>query len=161
MSSKIIISTFIAILVILAAYGIYWQLSKPVIAPIKPDLVVVVEEEPPLENLSEASSTPITLVSKTVVFEDGTEATFSLASEFNLVIAAEGLGKARFIAKSPDRRIFVPDMINWNLSHEGKIYILEDFDKETFTFKTRNTYLSNLTGVNSIAFYLSLHILDM
>lgn len=96
---------------------------------------------------------PIELKSRTVVFEDGTEANFSLASEFDLNIAAENIGKARFIAISSDERMFVPDMIDWNLNREGRIIILEDFDDETHRFKSRSIYLSGLRGPNGVAFY--------
>lgn len=99
------------------------------------------------------SPASIKLAPRTVIFEDGTRTTFLLSSEFNLSIAAEDLGKARFIAMSSDNRMFVPDMIDWNLSREGRIIILDDFDKETHRFKSRSTYLSGLRGPNSIAFY--------
>src|SRR3990167_1778142 len=62
------------------------------------------------------NSTPIKLEPRTVAFADGTVATYSLASEFDLAVAAEDLGKARFIAMSPDNRIFIPDMVDWKLS---------------------------------------------
>jgi glucose/arabinose dehydrogenase len=88
-----------------------------------------------------------------VTFVDGTEATFDLAEPFHISVAAEGLGKARFMTLSPDGRLFVPDLVNMNLSHEGKIYILDDFDEETKKFKTKHTYLSGLRGPNSVAFY--------
>jgi glucose/arabinose dehydrogenase len=88
-----------------------------------------------------------------VEFSDGTGANFRLAKGFGVKVSAEGLGKARFIALSPDGRLFVPDLVNYNLSHEGKISILEDFDEETGKFNTKRTYLSGLRGPNSVAFY--------
>lgn len=96
---------------------------------------------------------PIKLAPTTVTFEGGTQATFQLAQPFRLAVAAEGLGKARFMTMSPDGRMFVPDLVNMNLSHEGKIYILENFDEETGKFQSKHTYLSGLRGPNSIAFY--------
>ena len=99
------------------------------------------------------NSTPIKLEPRTVAFADGTVATYSLASEFDLAVAAEDLGKARFIAMSPDNRIFIPDMVDWNLSREGRIIILEDFDAETHKFKSKSIYLSGLRGPNSVEFY--------
>lgn len=97
--------------------------------------------------------TPLKLAPATVTFEDGTQSMFQLAQPFRLAVAAEGLGKARFMAMSSDGRIFVPDMVNMNLSHEGKIYILGNFNEETGKFQTKHTYLSGLRGPNSIAFY--------
>src|SRR5690606_11042722 len=57
---------------------------------------------------------PLTLADAPVTFADGTEATFQLAEGFALDVVAEDLGKARFLTKSPDGRLFVPDMVNFN-----------------------------------------------
>ena len=101
----------------------------------------------------EEAPVPISLVSRTITLADGTEAAFRIAEPFEAAIAAEGLGKARFMAKSPDGRIFVPDLVNMNLSGDGKIYVLEDFNEETMRFETKSTFLSGLRGPNSVAFY--------
>lgn len=103
----------------------------------------------------DATSTPpaLTLATTTVSLPDGTTAEFRLAEPFALSVAAEGLGKARFMAMSPDGRMFVPDLVDYNLSHEGKIFILDDFNEETGEFETTHTYLSGLRGPNSVAFY--------
>jgi glucose/arabinose dehydrogenase len=96
---------------------------------------------------------PIELEERVVALPDGGEASFRLPKEFQITVAAEELGKARFMAMSPDGRLFVPDLVNYNLSHDGKVYILEDFNKETGKFETKHTYLSGLRGSNSVAFY--------
>ncbi|MCH7882905.1 PQQ-dependent sugar dehydrogenase [Patescibacteria group bacterium] len=95
----------------------------------------------------------INLVPRIIIFEDGTEVMFEVAEDFNISVAAEGLGKARFMAMSPDGRMFVPDLVSMNLSHEGKIYVLENFDEINKRFQTKSTYLSGLRGPNSVAFY--------
>lgn len=100
-----------------------------------------------------AGPTPIKLAPAAVTFANGARATFQLAEPFRLAVAAEGLGKARFMAFSPDGRMFVADMVNMNLSGEGKIYILENFDEKTKRFQIKRTYLSGLRGPNSVAFY--------
>lgn len=108
----------------------------------------VIKKEPTeIQNLS------INLIPQTVSFSDEAQAIFQIPEGFALSVAAEGLGKARFMAESPDGRIFVPDMVDYRLSHEGKLFILEDFDEETGTFQTKHTYLSGLRGPNSVAFY--------
>jgi len=96
---------------------------------------------------------PIELASRTVTFKGGTDATFRLPKEFNIAVAAEGLGKARFLAMSPDGRLFVPDLVDYFLSREGSISILDDFDEKTGRFANKHTYLSGLRGPNSVAFY--------
>src|SRR3989344_6014658 len=95
----------------------------------------------------------ITLAEKVVRLADGSEATIRLPREFDITVAAEDLGKARFMAMSSDGRLFLPDMVNYNLSHEGKLFVLGDFDETTHTFKTKHTYLSGLRTPNSVAFY--------
>ena len=99
-------------------------------------------------------SVPAKLVPATVMFKDNTKSTFQLIEPFRLAVAAEGLGKVRFMAMSSDGRMFVPDLVNLNLSHEGKIYVLENFDETDKRFRTKNVYLSGLRGPNSVAFYI-------
>jgi len=108
-----------------------------------------------LEGLQQAEMAPaaINLVTRSITLSDGTEAEFRIAEPFEAAIAAEGLGKARFMTMSPDGRLFVPDLVNMNLSREGKIYVLSDFNEETMRFEHKSTFLSGLRGPNSVAFY--------
>src|SRR5687767_1190184 len=79
--------------------------------------------------------------------------TLNLPKEFGISVAAEGLKRVRFMAKSPDGRIFVTDMFNLTDNKQGVIYILDQFDPSTRSFKNVTTYLRNLRNPNSIAFY--------
>lgn len=76
-----------------------------------------------------------------------------LPKEFGISVAAEGLKRVRFMAKSPDGRIFVTDMFNLTDNKQGVIYILDQFDSSTRSFKKVTTYLKNLRNPNSLAFY--------
>ena len=96
---------------------------------------------------------PIELQTKTVKFEDGTEWNLDIAKGFDINVAAENMGKARFMTMSPDMRLFVPDMVDYSLSQEGKIFILDDFDEKSGVFKSKSTYLSGLRGPHDIKFY--------
>ena len=112
--------------------------------------------EQKLEGLTyteEQAPTPLTLVSRSITLADGTEAEFRIAEPFEAAIAAEGLGKARFMTMSPDGRIFVPDLVNMNLSRDGKIYVLSNFNEETMRFEDKDVFLSGLRGPNNVAFY--------
>ena len=93
------------------------------------------------------------LVPHSLTLPDGTEAKFRIAEPFGINVAAENLGKVRFMARSSDGRIFVPDIVNYNLSHNGKLYVLGGFDEESGRFTEKDTYLSGLRGPNSVAFY--------
>jgi len=95
----------------------------------------------------------ITRAQRPVTLADGTRTTFAVAEPFDIAVAAEGLGKARFMTRSPDGRIFVPDLVDYNLSREGRILILEDFDPEARVFQKQHTYRAGLRGPNSVAFY--------
>ena len=59
----------------------------------------------------------------------------------------------RFMALSPDNRIFVTDMYNLTDNRRGVVYILDQFDPKTYQFKKVTKYLSGLRNPNSVAFY--------
>jgi glucose/arabinose dehydrogenase len=95
----------------------------------------------------------LTLTERAIALPDGAQERFLLAEGFELLIAAEGLGKARFITESPDGRLFVPDMVDYQLSHEGSVIILDNFNEDSGRFETTHTYLSDLRGPHNVAFY--------
>lgn len=77
----------------------------------------------------------------------------SLPADFTIVPVAEGLKRVRFMAKSPDGRIFVTTMHDLSDNAEGAIYILDGFDEQRGKFARVIPYLTNLHNPNSIAFY--------
>ena len=77
----------------------------------------------------------------------------NLPREFAISVAAQGLKRVRFMAKSPDGRVFVTDMYNLADNTKGVVYILDEFDPATKTFKKITPYLTGLRNPNSIAFY--------
>jgi glucose/arabinose dehydrogenase len=77
----------------------------------------------------------------------------NLPREFLISVAAQGLKRVRFMAKSPDGRIFVTDMDNLADNTRGVVYILDEFDPATKTFRKITPYLTRLRNPNSIAFY--------
>ncbi len=76
-----------------------------------------------------------------------------LPEGFGISPAAQGLKRVRFMAKSPDGRIFVTDMYNLADNTKGAVYILDEFDLSSKSFKKVTPYLKNLRNPNSIAFY--------
>ena len=52
----------------------------------------------------------------------------NLPEGFAISVAAQGLKRVRFMAKSPDDRIFVTDMYNLADNTKGVVYILDEFD---------------------------------
>jgi glucose/arabinose dehydrogenase len=77
----------------------------------------------------------------------------NLPEGFEISIAAQGLKRVRFMARSPDNRIFVTDMYNLTDNRRGVVYILDQFDPATRQFKKITKYLSGLRNPNNVAFY--------
>lgn len=77
----------------------------------------------------------------------------NLPREFSISVAAQGLKRVRFMSKSPDGRIFVTDMYNLADNTRGVVYLLDEFDRATKTFKKISPYLTGLRNPNSIAFF--------
>ncbi len=63
-----------------------------------------------------------TLTPHQIVLADGKTFTLSLPKDFQIRIAAQGLKRVRFMAKSPDDRLFVTDMFNLTDNRKGTIY---------------------------------------
>ena len=95
---------------------------------------------------AKACPTPISLA-------NGKSFDLNLPEGFGISVAAQGLKRVRFLANSPDNRIFVTDMYNLSDNQRGVVYVLDDFDPAARTFKKVTPYLSGLRNPNSVAFY--------
>ena len=109
-----------------------------------------------LAAFSSTPNSPLNLVPSRITLTTGRSAgTFNLnlPAGFGISVAAEGLKRVRFMAKSPDGRIFVTDMYNLTDNKRGVVYILDQFDPVNRKFKKVSQYLKDLRNPNSIAFY--------
>lgn len=88
-----------------------------------------------------------------VSLSGGRSFNLNLPEGFAISVAAQGLRRVRFMAKSPDDRIFVTDMYNLADNKRGVVYILDQFDPASKSFGKVIPYLKNLRNPNSIAFY--------
>ncbi|MFN2513697.1 MAG: hypothetical protein ABR568_20040 [Pyrinomonadaceae bacterium] len=88
-----------------------------------------------------------------IVLANGRSFDLNLPEGFAIRVAAQGLKRVRFLAKSPDDRIFVTDMYDLSDNKRGVVYILAEFDPDGKTFKKVISYLTGLRNPNSIAFY--------
>ena len=88
-----------------------------------------------------------------ITLANGKSFHLKLPDGFGISVAAQGLKRVRFMARSPDDRIFVTDMYNLTDNKRGVVYILEDFDPATRQFKKLTKYLTGLRNPNSVAFY--------
>ncbi|HKR11006.1 MAG TPA: PQQ-dependent sugar dehydrogenase [Pyrinomonadaceae bacterium] len=93
------------------------------------------------------------LVSHQITLANGKSFALNLPEGFGISVAAQGVKRIRFMARSPDNRIFVTDMYNLADNKRGVVYILEDFDPVTHQFKKLTKYLTGLRNPNSVAFY--------
>lgn len=103
-------------------------------------------------NLSVFAQQP-TLVPNKITLKTGKPFNLNLPAEYEIVPAAQGLGRVRFFAKAPDGRIFVTSMFNMDDNVEGKIYILDGWNEQTGKFSKVITYLTKLRNPNSAQFY--------
>ena len=93
------------------------------------------------------------LVPHHISLANGKSFDLNLPQGFEIKVAAQGLKRVRFMAKSPDGRIFVTDMYNLADNTKGVVYILDEFDPASKSFKKVTPYLTGLRNPNSIAFY--------
>lgn len=93
------------------------------------------------------------LVPQKISLKNGKTFYLNLPGDFEIIPAAEGLGRVRFFAKAPDERIFVTDMWNLTDNKKGAVYILDDFDAKTGKFAQVSAYLTALRNPNSAQFY--------
>ncbi len=140
---KKIILTVVVLLVVLGAGAFLLLKISPSVSPTSP-LPQVSEEQ--------ATSTPLVYESHHIVLKDKTFS-LTLPTGFDIAVVAEGLGRARFMAMSPDDRLFVTDMKDLSDNSQGKIYVFADFNAATKKFGSKTTYLSGLRNPNSVAFY--------
>jgi glucose/arabinose dehydrogenase len=96
---------------------------------------------------------PVRLVPNRVSLSNGKSFTLNLPEGFGLSVAAEGLRRVRFMAESPDGRVFVTDMYNLTDNTRGAVYILDGFDPAKKTFAKVTPYLTRLRNPNSVAFH--------
>jgi len=95
----------------------------------------------------------VKLTAHKITLANGKSFTLNLPAEFEITPAVEGLKRVRFMARSPDNRIFVTDMYSLADNRRGVVYILDEFDQTTRRFKKVTQFMSGLRNPNSVAFY--------
>ena len=93
------------------------------------------------------------LVPQRISLANGKSFDLNIPAGFAISVAAQGLKRVRFMARSPDQRIFVTDMYNLADNTRGMVYILDGFDAASKSFTKVTPYLKGLRNPNSIAFY--------
>src|SRR5262245_62455772 len=85
-----------------------------------------------------------------ITLANGKSFDLNLPKGYEISIAAEGLKRVRFMALSPDNRIFVTDMFNRTDNRRGVVYILEQFDPDSRKFQKVTKYLTGLRNPNNL-----------
>ena len=93
------------------------------------------------------------LTPRRISLADGRSFDLNVPEGFEISVAAQGLRRVRFLARSPDGRIFVTDMYNRTDNQKGVVYVLDGFDPAEKRFKSTIPYLTGLRNPNSLAFY--------
>lgn len=88
-----------------------------------------------------------------VRLSSGKTFTLSIPKNYRLSVVAEGYRKPRFMAKSPDGRLFIGEMYAASDTTKGRILILDNYDTAQGRFTKTTTYLDHLRNPNSLAFY--------
>jgi len=133
---------------------IHWkkllQLINPVFSIMRKINLVLISAIIYLNGISQA---PINLKPHSIQLKKKLSFSLDIPDSYNISIAAEGLERPRFFAKSPDGRLFVTDMYNRSDNKLGKILILENWDPNEKKFQKVTTYLDGLHNPNQVAFY--------
>lgn len=95
---------------------------------------------------------PLVLVPHQLKLSKTKTITLHIPLRWKLSVAAQGMKRPRFMAFSPDGRLFLGDMYNMDDTQLGHVYVMDDFDAEKGKFKKRTAYLSNLRNPNSLVF---------
>ena len=103
--------------------------------------------------IASATAQPaLRLTSHRITLSGGRTFNLNLPEDYAISVAAEGLKRVRFMARSPDDRIFVTDMFSLADNRRGAVYILDGFDPERKSFRRVIPYLTRLRNPNSVAF---------
>ena len=112
-------------------------------------------QESPSQGVPHDKATkPLKLTPHRIALASGKTFSLNLPDDLDIRVAAQGLRRVRFMAKSPDNRIFVTDMFNLTDNRKGTVYILDSFDPKSGTFRTTTKYLTGLRNPNSMTFYV-------
>lgn len=72
---------------------------------------------------------------------------------YHIQVANEGFRRLRFMAESPDNRLFVTDMFDKSDNRKGVVLVFDQWDESKKQFQKIDTFLSNLHNPNQVGFY--------
>ena len=96
---------------------------------------------------------PLKLVEQPISLSNKLSFKLKIPAGYSIHVAAEGLERPRFFAKSPDGRLFITDMHDRSDNKKGRVLILENWNDTGKKFSKTTVYLDNLHNPNQVAFY--------
>src|SRR5690349_20627303 len=99
------------------------------------------------------SAQELKLQPHTIKLKSGLRFQLKIPKGYKIAVAAEGLNRPRFFAKSPDGRLFITDMFDRSDNPLGRVLILENWDENKKQFQKTTTYLDSLHNPNQVSFY--------
>ncbi len=129
--------------------------SSPVAVAKDTTLKKLPVEEDTTKIIINTSAATFALVPHHIHLQKNVDLDLQIPEGYNISVAFEGLKRLRFLAKSPDGRLFATDMHDKSDNKKGCVYIFEGWNDNTHTFEKIYTYLSNLHNPNQVAFYSS------
>ena len=87
---------------------------------------------------------------RAITLASGVTVRVNVPDHLSLSVAAQGLKRVRFMAKSPDGRLFVTDMFDRTDNKQGSVYAFSGWKNDKLSGRT--TYLTGLRNPNSLAF---------
>ncbi len=95
----------------------------------------------------------INLHPQLVRLQNGDSFELNIPTGYKLSVAAETRQRLRFLAKSPDGRLFATDMYDRSDNKNGRVLIFENWNDTIKKFEKISTYLGQLHNPNQLAFY--------
>jgi glucose/arabinose dehydrogenase len=100
-----------------------------------------------------ASAQDLIMQEHSIALKKGIRFKIKAPKGYRIGVAAEGLKRPRFFAKSPDGRLFITDLWDRGDNKKGRILILDGWNEKEKKFTKIQTYLDRLHNPNQVAFY--------
>jgi len=95
----------------------------------------------------------VRLFPQPITLKSGLHFSLNLPENYHISVAAEVSHRLRFLAKSPDGRLFGTDLYNRGDTKLGRILIFDRWNAATNHFDTTIEFLTKLRNPNQVAFY--------
>ena len=106
-----------------------------------------------ITSINSFSQQKLRLTEQAILLKNNLSFKLKIPETYKIAVAAEGLKRPRFFAKSPDGRLFVTDMYDRTDNTTGNIYILDNWNDSTKRFEKVITYMEYLRNPNQVAFH--------